>query len=407
MKRTYFLPILILIAVLALSGCAAVLSAGSVVGLPALQATATPAPAATNDTLAATQAAPAISNGAVSDSAVAALQGAFERVYEQVNPSVVNIQVSVRSAQSFSQGGGEGSGFVWDAQGHIVTNNHVVEDADEISVTFADGTTVEAQTVGTDPEADLAVIQVDPDGLNLQPVRMADAGSIKVGQLAIAIGNPYGLSGTMTTGIVSALQRSLPVESGSALGGSYTIPDIIQTDAAINPGNSGGVLVNVNGEVLGVTTAIRVAANNTSNTGIGFVVPTNIVQRIVPELIQNGGYEHPRMGVSGTTLTAAIADELGLPAETRGIIVISVSPNSPAARAGLIGADTTNSVDSQQAPTGGDVIIAIDGNPVKTFDDLTSYLFNNTRVGQEVTLTILRGGQEQTLQLTLGVLSQP
>lgn len=420
MKRITTLPILVLIAALFMSGCASVVSAGSVMALPALLGKSA-APAVVAEKSAASAAAPAAPASAapVAIGSADDLQAAFEAVYQQVNPSVVNIQVAVQDTSGFLQGGsGEalGSGFVWDDQGHIVTNNHVVDSATDISVTFADGTTVSAKVVGTDPEADMAVIKVDPSAVKLQPVKMADAATLKVGQLAIAIGNPYGLSGTMTTGIVSALSRSLPVEtgssnnnlpgSGSSSGGTYTIPDIIQTDAAINPGNSGGVLVNLQGEVLGITSAIRTSGSSSSNSGIGFVIPTNIVQRVVPSLIQTGKYEHPRMGVSGTTLTADLANQIGLPDTQKGVLVINVSPNSPAAKAGLVGAEA-NSVSNQQTPAGGDVITAIDGQQVKSFDDLTSYLFNNTRVGQEITLTILRGGKEQSIKLTLGVLSQP
>jgi 2-alkenal reductase len=330
------------------------------------------------------------------DGLVEALQATYEQVYQQVSPSVVNIQVSAASFQG--QEGGLGSGFVWDTQGHIVTNNHVVEGASQIEVTFMNGETVDAELVGADPDADLAVIQVDGPETTLQPVTLADSSQVQVGQIAIAIGNPYGLSGTMTEGIVSGVARSLPVRSGEAFsGGSYTIPDIIQTNAAINPGNSGGVLVDIQGQVIGVTTAIRSTTN--SNSGIGFVVPANIVMRVVPALISTGSYQHPRMGISGLTLTRDLAEAMNLPAGQKGVAVMVVSPNSPAANAGLQGSPT-----QQSGVAGGDVITAIDGQAVDSFEDLTSYLFNNTQVGQTVTLTLLRQGQEQTVELTLGVL---
>jgi S1-C subfamily serine protease len=265
---------------------------------------------------------------------------------------------------------------------------------------------VEAKVVGKDPSADLAVIKVDLPAGQLKPVTMADSSQVKVGQLAIAIGNPFGLSGTMTEGIVSAISRSLPVSTQSSLsstGGSYTIPDIIQTDAAINPGNSGGVLVNADGQVIGVTTAIR--SSTDSNSGIGFVIPSNIVKRIVPSLIARGSYEHPRIGISGTTLTPELAKAMNLDASQKGVLVADVSQGGPAEKAGLQGSTNQVQINGQQAVVGGDVITAIDGQKVNKFDDLTSYLFNNTEVGQQVTLTILRQGKEQTIKLTLGVLN--
>jgi len=341
-----------------------------------------------------------------------AFQTTFEQIYEQVNPSVVNIQVEVTvqaSNSPFGRSGsqgtqeGLGSGFVWDNQGHIVTNNHVVEGADRILVTFADDTTVEAKVVGTDAQSDLAVIKVDPSKVDLHPVTLADSSQVKVGQVAIAIGNPYGFSGTMTQGIVSALERSLPVSSSrdslnQSGSGSYTIPDIIQTDAAINPGNSGGVLVNTQGEVMGVTAAIT--SSSDSNSGIGFVIPSNIVSRVVPVLIQSGKYEHPRIGISGMTLTADMAKAMGLDVSQRGVVVMDVTSGGPAEKAGLQGG-TGRSNSQQQVPVGGDVITAIDGQAIHNFEDLSTYLFYNTEVGQKITITILRDGKEQTVQLTL------
>jgi S1-C subfamily serine protease len=243
---------------------------------------------------------------------------------------------------------------------------------------------------------------VDLPADQLQPVRMADSTQVKVGQLAIAIGNPFGLANTMTEGIISALARSLPVDSTAANGASYTIPDIIQTDAAINPGNSGGVLLNVQGEVVGVPTAIRSATN--ANSGVGFVIPANIVKRVVPVLIETGSYEHPRMGISGATLNAPLAEALDLDPTIKGVLVREVSPDSPAEKAGLQGSTLRQTGTGQQSEAGGDIIIAIDGLPITKFEDITSYLFNNTQVGQTVTLTILRQGQEQAVSLTLGVL---
>ncbi len=333
-----------------------------------------------------------------------AVQTTFQQIYQNVNPSVVNIQVT-QDAGQFGVTGGEGSGFVWDAEGHIVTNNHVIENASSITVTFADGTVADAKLVGADPESDLAVIQVDPAAAELRPVTMADSQAVQVGDLVIAIGNPYGLSGTMTQGIVSALSRSLTVDEGSSIPnssstGSYSIPDIIQTDAAINPGNSGGVLVDVDGHVVGVTAAIQ--STSGSNSGIGFVIPAHIVQRVVPVLITDGSYAHPRLGISGTTLTPSVASQVDLDESQRGVLVITVTAGGPADKAGVQASTQQRSRNGQTSlVTAGDVITAIDDQPVITFEDLSSYLFNNTQVGQKVKLTVLRGGMEKTLEVTL------
>jgi serine protease Do len=347
----------------------------------------------------------------------------MENVYTQVNPSVVNIQVVSQTSTSNqtqqlpgapfgfgNPGSGSvqealGSGFVWDTQGHIVTNNHVVSGATKISVTFSDGTTLDAKLVGADPDSDLAVIQVDSSAASLQPVELADVSQVKVGQLAIAIGNPYGLSGTMTTGIISALSRSLPVgldNSTVQSGPTYTIPDIIQTDAAINPGNSGGVLVNTQGQLIGVTAAIESSVQ--ANSGIGFVIPSTIVQKVIPVLIQSGSYDHPRLGISGTSMTPDLAQAMNLDSQQNGALVIDVTANSPAAKSGIQGSNQAVTIQGQQTTAGGDVIIAIDGQPVNSFDDLASYLFTNTEIGQTVTLTVLRQGQEKQIDVTLSSL---
>jgi serine protease Do len=354
-----------------------------------------------------------------SNAALAALEGTLEQIYAQVNPSVVNIQVVSGGGVSsgrFSQGTQEalGSGFVWDDQGHIVTNNHVVDGATQITVTFASGTTYTARLVGADPNADLAVIKISAPTNELHPVTLADSTQVKVGQLAIAIGNPFGLSGTMTEGIVSALSRSLPVgldnnnsqsgQSQLAPAATYAIPDIIQTDAAINPGNSGGVLVNDQGQVIGVTAAMQSSTN--SNSGIGFVIPSAIVNRVVPSLIKTGSYQHPYMGISGVSVDADVISALNLKANQRGVLIIDISSGSPAERAGLHGSSQSGS-SSQAVPVGGDIITAVNGHAINGIDDLTSYLFNNTQVGQAVTLTILRQGREQTAKVTLGALPNP
>jgi serine protease Do len=401
-KMNLWLVAVLLASLTVLSGCSVPQFSNAVV---AQSVTSTPA------------ATPEIAQVPPSAGAVAALEGTLEQIYTQVNPSVVNIQVSVTvdaTSLAFPQIPGFpqlpvpqgpqtqealGSGFVWDTQGHIVTNNHVVEGADKISVTFYDGTIVPAEITGTDPDSDLAVIQVDVPADQLRPVQVADSTQVKVGELAIAIGNPFGLEGTMTMGIVSALGRTLPAESTAAQGQNYSIPDIIQTDAPINPGNSGGVLLDDTGRVIGVTAAIESSVQ--SSAGIGFVIPSQIVQKVVPALIETGHYDQPWIGISGTSLVPDLATAMGLAADQRGALVIDVTTDSPADKAGLRGSDRQVEIEGQQVSVGGDVIVAVDGQPVKKFDDLITYLARSTEVGQTIELTVLRGGQEETVSLTL------
>lgn len=355
--------------------------------------------------------------------ALETIQQGFNDVYTQVLPSVVNIQVTQTVQQGTLPGtdnlpfsfpfqlpdnGGVfkqsalGSGFVWDTEGHIITNNHVVENADQITVTFYDGTSVDGEVIGTDRDSDLAVVKVDYPADRLQPIQTADSTQVMVGQLVAAIGNPFGLQGTMTVGVISALGRSLPVEDSSSLGSSYVIPDVIQTDAPINPGNSGGVLVDIQGQLLGVPTAIE--SSSGVNAGIGFVIPSVIVQKVVPELITQGYFEHSWIGISGTTLTSDIAEEMDLSRDQKGILVIDVTPNSPADDAGLVGSDRLATIDDQEIRLGGDVIVQVDSQPVQDFEDLTAYLARYTEAGQTITLTVLRSnGDQDEIDLELGV----
>ncbi|BAJ62968.1 PDZ domain-containing protein [Anaerolinea thermophila] len=345
---------------------------------------------------------------------LAAYEGTLEQVYQKVNPSVVSIRVvSQVSAvpQSFPDfpfffdpfgnlpdtpqiQEGQGSGFVWDKEGHIVTNNHVVEGADKIEVTFSDGYVVPAELIGTDPYTDLAVIKVDVSADRLVPVTLADSSQVQVGQLAIAIGNPFGLSNTMTVGIVSATGRTLPAGETR-----YSIPEVIQTDAPINPGNSGGVLVDAQGNVMGVTAAIE--STTRSNAGIGFVIPSIIVRKVVPSLIANGKYEHAWLGITGTSLTPAVAKAMKLDEEQRGALIIEVAKDSPADKAGLRGSTEEVKLDGSTAMVGGDVIVAINGEPTQTIEDVIAYLATKTNVGDQVNITILRDGKEKTVSVTL------
>lgn len=329
---------------------------------------------------------------------MAVVEQTFQVIYQNVNPSVVNIRVV--EDYGWTTVSSEGSGFVWDENGYIVTNNHVIADAINITVTFSDGTTTTAVIVGTDPQSDLAVIKVEPEGLPLVPVILGDSYQVAVGDLVIAIGNPYGLSGTMTQGIVSALSRSLTVDETSMFSRTnYTIPDIIQTDAAINPGNSGGVLVNVAGEVIGVTAAIR--SSTESNAGIGFVIPSHIVSRVVPALIKDGKYEHPSLGLTGISMSLALAEQMEIDPNTRGVLILDIVRGGAADVAGLEGSYQQIVSPGIVAITYGDVITAIDGQAVGSYEELVSYVFNKTEVGQVITLTILRDGKEISVELKL------
>lgn len=321
-------------------------------------------------------------------------------LYQRVAPSVVFIKV-------FSKVGGEtnqlgsGSGFVLDREGHIVTNNHVVEEADVIQVTFSDGSIARAELLGRDPYSDLAVLKVDVDPERLVPVELGDSSTLQVGQRVVAIGNPFGLEGTMTAGVISALGRTLPTQIGGDEKGVYSNPDIIQTDAAVNPGNSGGPLLDMRGRVIGVNSAIR--SETAVNSGIGFAVPVNTLKRVVPDLIKDGRYRYPYLGiVSNNVFTLAeLAEPLDLPV-IHGVLVAEVAPGGPAARAGIRGGDREVTVMGVPVKAGGDIIVAIDGYRLRNFDDLISYLVRETEVGQEVTLTIIRDGKEMDVRVRLG-----
>ena len=312
-------------------------------------------------------------------------EAAFISVYENANPSVVHIGLI----------DGEGSGFVYDDNGHIVTNNHVVALADQIVVTFADGSQKDARIVGTAPDADLAVIQVDAQPGELRPLPLGDSNSLRVGQIVVAIGSPFGLENTLTTGIVSGLDRLFPGAQAPG-GGTYNIPNIIQTDAAINPGNSGGPLLNLQGAVIGVNTAIESPVRGSS--GVGFAVPSNVVAVVAPQLINNGSVSTPWLGISGSELNDVMAEALGLEAGTRGIAIGEVIAGGPAAAAGLRAADATGA-------RAGDVIVGIDNQEVRAFDDLLGYIVEQTLVGQTVELKVLRDGQIETVSLTLQALA--
>src|ERR1051325_6288765 len=286
-----------------------------------------------------------------------------------------------------------GSGFVYDNQGHIVTNYHVVTGAKKADVTFTDGNTYSANVVGKDPNSDLTVLQITGDFSQEKviPIPLANSSAVRPGEQVIAIGNPFGLSGTITTGIVSAKGRLLP---NSDTG--FSIPDTIQTDAAINPGNSGGPLLNSQGQVIGMNTAIFSSTGVYS--GVGFAIPSNTIAKEVPLLIKNGSYAHPWLGISGGKITPDIATAVGLPSNYKGVIVASVQPDSPAEKADLKGLSQDDSGTTSQT---GDIITAVDGHPVRQIDDIINYIESQKNVGDNIKLTVNRNGQIMDLTATL------
>lgn len=322
---------------------------------------------------------------------VRALEDLVTDLYQRVNPSVVHIRVTVGRGAHAPEG--SGSGFVFDQEGHIVTNNHVVEGASEITVIFADDTEVPASVVGTDPGSDLAVIRVDLPPEKLHPVELGDTQDVRPGQLAIAIGNPFGLEGSVTLGIVSAVGRVIQPQVSR-----FSIAEMIQTDTPINPGNSGGPLLDSQGRVIGVNTLIF--SQTGASAGVGFAVPVNTVKRVVPELIARGQYDHPWLGISGYSVMPRLARDLGLPAE-RGVLIIEVDPGGPAARAGLRGGSREVLVSGTLLLTGGDLVIAIDDRPVKAMEDIIAYLEEERQVGDMVWLTVLREGEERKIEVRL------
>ncbi len=316
-------------------------------------------------------------------------------LYQRVNQSVVAIRVNVDTPGDGSQG----SGFVYDAEGHIVTNFHVVEGAQDIEVDFASGFRARARVVGADPDSDLAVIVVEAPVEQLAPIPLGDSDQVLVGQRVIAIGNPFGLEGTMTLGIISSLGRtvdSLRIAEGA---GQFVAPDIIQTDAAINPGNSGGPLINLQGEVIGVNKAIE--SETGQNTGIGFAIASNTVRQIVPYLITDGKFVYPYLGISSRELSLADQERFQFP-QTGGAYVTSVVADGPSARVGLRGDSAVDDANFAAYNGDGDLIVGVDGQPVRMFADLISYLINHTRPGQTVTLTVLREGGEMEVGVVLG-----
>mgnify|MGYP000431893126 CR=1 FL=1 len=331
-------------------------------------------------------------------------------LYERLTPSVVNIDVTIRevSAESLQLDAASGSGWVFDDEGHIVTNAHVVNDADEIFVTFNDGKVEEARLIGFDLYSDLAVIRVDMDADALYPLTLGDSDAVRVGQRAIAIGNPFGLASSMTVGVVSALGRQLPsAEMIDINMAGFQNPSIIQVDTNINPGNSGGPLLNSNGEVIGVNTAIRTESGTFQ--GVGFAVPSATVRRVIPELISRQEVAYSWLGISSLPVeggygVAGLAEQLELPVDS-GVLLDTVTPDSPAAKAGLRGGNTLTPVRGRDVCAGGDIIVAVNGEYLSSMDELVYYLVVNTRPGDEVTMLVVRG--EETFEVPVLLENRP
>lgn len=311
-------------------------------------------------------------------------------IFEKSEPGVV--RVNVQRNDQLNGTSGVGSGFVFDKKGHIITNSHVVKDAKKVVVTFLDGRSYNAEVIGFDEFTDIGVIKVNADLSLLHPLSLGDSSNLKVGEQIAAIGNPFGLSGSMTSGIISQLGRLLPSGSG------YSIPDVIQTDAAINPGNSGGPLLNMRGEIVGINTAIQ--STTGEFTGVGFAVPSQTIAKIVPNLIETGKYHHPWIGISGRDIDPDLAKVLSLN-DAVGFLVITVVENSPAAKAGIHGSDETIEVEGVNYPIGGDVILSVDGKQVRKIDDILIHLQRAKSVGDEMILEILREGRTTNITIIL------
>jgi S1-C subfamily serine protease len=337
--------------------------------------------------------APAISSGSFP------LQTRVEEIARKYGPSVVNITSNIVGRNVFNQPvpeQGTGSGFVYDKAGHIVTNNHVIANAQSIVVTLEGGKAYPAKVVGTDPSTDLAVISIKTPSVS-GPIPLGDSGNLAVGEFVVAMGNPFGLTRTVTFGVISALGRVIQSPDGRF------VSQAIQTDAPINPGNSGGPLIDLDGRLIGITS--QIVSPSGASAGIGFAIPAALVQKIVPSLIAHGSYPHPYLGVEVIDVSSALVDALkqagvSLPVD-HGVLVVAVTPGSPAARAGIHGANRTVQFLNSQIPVGGDVIVAIDGQSVDNYEQLSLYLENQTKVGQTVEVSLYRGNRETKVKVTL------
>ena len=312
-------------------------------------------------------------------------------LFKKTEQGVVKIETDVADVDDRKP---VGSGFVYDILGHTITNAHVIENATKVTVTFLDGNQYNAEIIGADKFTDIAVIKVNEKPRLLHPLDIGDSSVLLVGEQVAAIGNPFGLSGSMTSGIVSQLGRLLFSPDNG-----FSIPDVIQTDAAINPGNSGGPLLNMKGEVIGINTAIR--SSTGEFTGVGFAVPSNTIKKIVPSLIEEGKYHHPWMGITGIDIDPDLAKirELG---NAKGFLVVTVIDGHPADDAGLQGVSKTVEIDGKEYPIDGDIIISVDGKEVRKINDLLVHLQREKSVGDEMILGVMRDGDLMHLTLTLG-----
>ena len=342
---------------------------------------------------------PALSGAAQAQSLLDTFQSQVESVYTKAAPSVVNITSITTTYDFFNQPTpqeGTGSGFVYDTQGRIVTNYHVVEGADTISVKFPDGRTFPATVVGSDSSNDLAVIKVSADRLP-PPLVIFDSSLLKVGQFVLALGNPFGLQSTLTFGVISALGRTIQSPDGRFIG------EAIQTDTPINPGNSGGPLLDMQARVVGINS--QIISPSGASSGIGFAVSANTVTRVVPQLISTGRYIHSYLGINGVDMSPDLAKalkDMGAPASAdTGFLVIKVDANSPAQKAGIKGGTQVLQYANMQIPVGGDVVVALDGKPISSFEQINTYLENQTKVGDVVTVTVVRAGKRIELKATL------
>ena len=395
MDRFHRSPLLLLVLLLALSTLACAISGGAADGE---NAAATPDQQALVAQAVATITAqlPAVATtapGVAGQQPISTdLEADLVALYDRINPSVVHIFIYDEIGNQL----GTGTGFVYDDQGHIITNNHVVTGAGRLEVAFPGGERRTAATIGTDVDSDLGVIRVADPPAGVLPIPLGDSDNVRVGQFVVAIGNPFGEAGSLSLGIVSGLGRTLTSDRIAEGGGRYSLPQVIQTDAAINPGNSGGPLLNLAGEVVGVNSAIRTSTG--TNSGVGFSIPVNAVRRVAPALIATGEYHYTYMGVRMSELDLSTQETLGLP-QVAGAYVTEVTSGAPAAAAGLRGSGISN---AGELLPGGDLIIAADGRPIDNPDELISFLVFQTEVGQTISLTIVRDGQQIDVPLTLG-----
>ena len=345
-----------------------------------------------------------VSNNSLSESISTSDAMTLPQIFNKTENSVVQITSTSPISNSLVIRNGEqipqndvalGSGFVYDQDGHILTNYHVISDPNSVEVTFVDGDSYSAKVIGQDPYSDIAVLQITDDGFQKQipPLKAANSSALQVGEQVIAIGNPFGLSGTLTSGVISQMGRVLPNDITG-----YSISNIIQTDAAINPGNSGGPLLNTKGEMVGVNTAIF--SNTGVYSGVGFAIPSNMVQKVVSSLLKNGSYEHPYMGITGITVSPEISNATHLN-DTKGILVVDITADSPADKAGIRGGDVLTTVDGQDIRLGGDIIVAVDNQSVRAMEDLLSYLEEKKAVGDNIELSVIRDGKTQHIDMIL------